>query len=432
MERLVRDPAAYADFRKAVDAGKVDPDQVRYDWDLWARPNQQMPQGKWLIWLMLGGRGMGKSRSLSEFVRKMKDRHPRGILVARTAADLRNTMVEGDSGILACSPPWDRPIYTKIPHRLTWSNGAVASLFSAEEPDALRGPQCNWFAADELATWKYLDDAWANLMFGWRLEPGPKGFIATTPRPVKVLKDLMDRKDVAVTRGSSYENAANLAPEYYANVIAPYEGTRLGRQEIEGELLLDVPGALWTYEMLDACRVERDKMPTMRRIVVAIDPAVTSGEASDLTGIIVAGVGTDGHGYVLEDATIKGSPLVWARQAISRFAKWEADLIVAEVNNGGELVERNLRAVDRRIPFKAVRATRGKLKRAEPVANMFEQKMIHIPRDQQAFGELEEQLRMFTPDEKFLKSPDRADAMVWAFYDLFKLEDRLKRARTLW
>jgi predicted phage terminase large subunit-like protein len=430
MEILALSPEGRAELDQKFATGALDPIAVKYDWSLWARPNQLMPPGDWTLWIALAGRGWGKSRTGAEFTRVMKDRHGRGILVARTAADIRETMIEGESGILAMSPPWDRPIYNPSKRRLTWANGAVASLFSADEPEALRGPQCNWFWADELASWRYLEATWSNLMFGWRLEPDPRGFISTTPRPVKLLKELIERPDVVISRGSSYENAGNLARQYYDNVIAPYVGTRTGEQEIEGKLLMDVPGALWTAEMLNECLVEPEKMPQMQRIVVAIDPATTSTETSDLTGIVVVGLGVDGRGYVIEDASKQCSPLGWARRAIGRYMKHKADLIVAETNNGGDLVERNLRSVNRHIPYRKVTASRGKVKRAEPVANLFEQGKCSIPRAE-GFGDLIDQLRMFTPDEAFLKSPDRADAMVWGFSELFKLEKKLRRARAL-
>ena len=443
MEALARSPEAMAKLAADLESGALDPLHVRYDWDLWARPSQHLPKGKWLIALMLAGRGAGKTRTLCEFVRRKKDQHPRGILVARTAADLRETLIEGESGILATAPPWDRPVYNPSKKRLTWSNGAIASLFSAEEPESLRGPQCNWFAADELAAWKYLTETWSNLMFGWRLEPDPQGFIATTPRPIGLLKELIERPDVVVMRGSSYDNRANLAPQYYANVIAPYVGTRLGRQEIDGELLMDVPGALWTYQMLEDCRIDlaKRKLPEMKRIVVAIDPAVTSAEGSNLTGIVTCGLGVDDRGYVLEDASDTCSPLGWARRAITQYRKWKADMIIGEANNGGDLIERNLRACDRSIPYRKVTATRGKVKRAEPVAALFEQGRISIPKDDpnrelegptkgRTYSDLIDQLRMFTPGEEFLRSPDRADALVWAFHDLFRLEKKVKRARS--
>lgn len=443
MEALARSPEGIANLQADLESGALDPLHVRYDWDLWARPSQKMPPGDWLIWLMMAGRGAGKTRSGSEFVREMKDRHPRGILVARTAADIREVMIEGDSGILACSPPWDRPVYNPSKKRLTWSNGAVASLFSAEEPESLRGPQCNWFWADELATWKYLANTWSNLMFGWRLEPDPRGFISTTPRPIGLLNELTERKDVVVTSGSSYENRSNLAPQYYANVIAPFEGTRRGEEEIYGRLLMDVPGALWTHQMLEDCRIDLSKrnLPEMKRIVVAIDPAVTSAEGSNLTGIVTCGLGADVRGYVLEDASDTCSPLGWARRAITQYRKWKADMIIGEANNGGDLIERNLRACDRSIPYRKVTATRGKVKRAEPVAALFEQMRISIPKDDpnrelegptkgRTYSDLIDQLRMFTPGEEFLKSPDRADAMVWAFHDLFRLEKKVKQARS--
>jgi predicted phage terminase large subunit-like protein len=389
---------------------------IEYDWRFWARQNQLPPPGDWTFWLLLAGRGFGKTRTGAEWVREAKNTCSRIALVAPTAADVRDVMVEGESGILAISPPHDRPLYEPSKRRLTWPNGAIATTYSADEPERLRGPQSDAAWCDELAAWRY-PEAFDMLMFGLRLGTMPRCVITTTPKPVKLVRDLLTDPRCKITRGSTYDNAANLAESFMAQVVRKYEGTRLGRQELNAELLEDVPGAMWNRAMLDNLRVGAAPT-TLRRVVVAIDPAVTSGESADETGIVVAGLGDDGMAYVLDDLTCKDTPDGWARRAVTAYRIHKADRIVAEVNNGGDLVEATIRMVDRRASFTAVRATRGKAVRAEPVAALYEQGRVHHVG---MFPAMEDQMCAFTTDvdrKSLGYSPDRVDALVWALTEL--------------
>lgn len=341
-------------------------------WLATARPNQLPPPGDdWFIWVLLAGRGFGKTRSLSEFA---IDHVVRGVarriaLVAATAADCRDVLVEGPSGILACSPDWNRPIYEPSKRRLTWPCGAIATTFSADEPERLRGPQHDLAAVDELGSWRR-PEAWDNLMFGLRLGDHPRCAVATTPRPTRLIRDLLAREggDVVVTRGTSFENRDNLAPEFFSQITKKYEGTRLGRQELLGELLTDTPGALWSHAMIEEAR--RDHAPTFRRIVVALDPSGT--QEGDETGIIAVGLAEDDHAYVLTDASGQYAPPEWAKTAIAIYYRLHADRMVAEVNYGGGMVEATIRAIDPNVSYTSVTASRGKVARAEPVAAFYD------------------------------------------------------------
>jgi predicted phage terminase large subunit-like protein len=326
-------------------------------------------------------------------------------------------LVEGESGILAVAPPWCQPIYEPSKRRLTWPNGVIATTFSAEEPDRLRGPQHDAAVCDELASWSH-PETWDMLQFGLRLGRRPRCLIATTPRPTKLLRELLAREghDVVVTRGSSYDNKANLAPAFFAQIVKKYEGTRLGRQELNAELLEDTPGALWSQGLIDGTRISA--APELTRIVVAIDPAATSGEDADETGVVVVGQDKDGQGYVLADCSGRYTPIEWARIAISAYRTHHADRIVAERNNGGDMVEATLRMVDQNVPVTTVWASRGKVTRAEPISALYEQgRMHHVG----TFPQLEDQMTNFTSDfdrEAAGYSPDRLDAMVWAATEL--------------
>jgi phage terminase large subunit-like protein len=402
----------------------LSPDAARtlsYDWRFWARPNQLPPGGNWRVWLLLAGRGFGKTRTGAELIRgRAVARAARRLaLVAPTASDARDVMVEGESGILAISPPWERPRYEPSKRRLTWPNGAIATLFSADEPERLRGPQHDAAWCDELASWRY-PEAWHMLMFGLRLGADPRVVVTTTPRPTKLLRELIADPSVAVTHGTTYENRANLAPAFLGQIVRKYEGTRIGRQELEAELLEDVPGALWNRGLIETARAHIS--PTLTRVVVAIDPAVSSAEGADETGIVVAGKDECGHGWVLADASGRYQPIEWAKTAISAYYAHSADRIVAEVNNGGDMVEATLRMIDPNAPFTAVRASRGKVTRAEPVAALYEQGRI---RHLGVFPQLEDQMCAFARDlhgdlntlaMRF--SPDRVDALVWALTEL--------------
>jgi phage terminase large subunit-like protein len=400
--------------------------EINYNWEFWARPKQMTPDGRWVTWLILAGRGFGKSRVGAEWVRSIVETGTYGriALVAETAADVRDVMVEGEAGILAISHPLFRPTYQPSRRKLTWPNGAIAMTYSAEEPDQLRGPQQDAAWGDEIAKWQY-PDAWDQLMFGLRLGEDPRVVATTTPRPIKLIKDLVKDPTTVVTRGTTYENLKNLAPSFAHKIISKYEGTRLGRQELNAEILNDVPGALWTRDNIDANRVK--KAPTLKRIVVAIDPAVTSGEDSDDTGIVVCGLGIDGHGYILADETCHESPGEWANRAVEAYRRWQADRIIGEVNNGGDLVEANIRTVDASVSYKAVRASRGKVVRAEPVAALYEQNKVHhvgflLPKDTTTTGPaLEDSMCEFTTDfrkDKMGYSPDRMEALVWGLTEL--------------
>ena len=390
---------------------------IKYEWPYRARPEQLPPPGDWRVWLLLAGRGFGKTRTGAELVRARIGAHTarRIALVAPTAADARDVMVEGESGLLAIAPPGERPLYEPSKRRLTWPNGAVATTYSADEPERLRGPQHDFAWCDELAAWRY-PEAWDMLMFGLRLGDDPRAVVTTTPRPNKLIRALLADPKVVVTRGRTAENRAHLAPAFLDQIVRRYEGTRLGRQELDAEILDDMPGALWQRGTIEAARV--GALPDLVRVVVAIDPAAASSENSDETGIVVAGRDAGGHGYVLADASGRYPPAEWARAAIAAFRANQADRIVAEVNNGGEMVEATLRTVDPNVPFRAVRASRGKAARAEPVAALYEQgRMHHLG----AFAALEDQMCAFTSDfdrHAAGYSPDRVDALVWAFTDL--------------
>ena len=384
---------------------------IVFDWSCWARPAQLAPDGDWRIWLILAGRGFGKTRSGAEWVRQQVERNQAGriALVGATAADVRDTMIEGESGLLRIFPDETRPRYEPSKRRVTFTNGAIATTYSADEPDRLRGPNHDAAWADEVAAWRY-PEAWDQLMFGLRIGDRPRAVATTTPRPTRLIRNLADRPDCAVTRGSTYDNADNLSPAFLDEMQQRYEGTRLGRQELEAEMLLDADGALWTRDMLDDARTTT--VPNLRRIVVAIDPAATANADSDETGIIVAGADDHGHGYVLEDRSMRGSPAEWASAAITAHHVHKADRIVAEANQGGDMISHTLRTVDASVPVKLVHASRGKRTRAEPVAALYEQGRVHHAG---TFPQLEDQLCTWTPDGP---SPDRLDALVWALSEL--------------
>lgn len=389
-------------------------DALPHDWlGFVARPKQRLPGGTWLTWLILSGRGWGKTRTGAETVRHFVETgYRRIILVGRSATDVRKTMVEGDSGILAISPNPDDPEWLPGNRQLRWKNGAVADCYSGDEPRQLRGPQGEKAWIDEPAHWKYPKEALKNLFLGLRLGDNPQCVATTTPLPIRPIIDLARAGTTVVTSGSSFENRGNLSELYYSQNIAPYVGTRVGRQEIEGEILEDVPGALWTRALIDANRIVA--APELARIVVAIDPAVSTGEESADTGIIVAGLGVNGHGYILDDATCHLSPIGWGNRAVGCFDKREANEIIGEVNNGGDLVGRNVHAIRLDVPFRAVHASRGKYTRAEPTATLDEQGKVHHVG---AFDELEDQMVTFTPEGGYgLK--DRVDARTWALWAL--------------
>jgi phage terminase large subunit-like protein len=396
--------------------------------EFWALPHQLPPEGAWRSWVIMGGRGAGKTRAGAEWVRGMVEgarpadpgRASRIALVGETQDQVREVMVMGDSGILACSPPDRRPVWEATRRRLVWPNGAVAQCFSAHDPDSLRGPQFDAAWVDELAKWKRAEETWDMLQFGLRLGTHPQQVVTTTPQNVGVLKAILRNPSTVVTHAPTEANRAYLAASFLEEVTARYGGSRLGRQELEGVLLEDVEGALWTTRGLDAARVEA--APALSRVVVAVDPPVSGHAGSDECGIIVAGVVAEGppqdwRAYILEDASVAGAaPDVWARAAIDAMDRHGADRLVAEVNQGGDLVERVLRAVDPLVPYRAVRAAKGKAARAEPVAALYAQGRV---RHLRGLSRLEDQMcRMTVQGFDGRGSPDRVDALVWALSDL--------------
>ena len=394
--------------QKAINSlSQREAEALLYDWEFFARPKQLPPIWNWYIWLLLCGRGGGKTRTGAELtVRWAKEGFSPIALVGQTKADVRDTMVEvGDSAILNVSPPWFRPEYESSKRRLTFPNGVLAIIYSGDEPDQLRGPQHKKAWADELAKFKYPQEAWDNLMFGLRIGDKPQCVVTTTPRPIKVIKDLVADSRTAVTRGHTLENKDNLAPDFLKYIIAKYEGTRLGRQELAGEILDDNPEALWQRDCIDELRVRQH--PDLTRVVVAIDPQGTDSPESAETGIVVAGIGEIAgkmHGYILADLTIKSTPDKWANAGVTGYYNFKADRIVGEVNNGGDMVEHTVRTVDKNVPFKSVHASRGKYTRAEPVSALYEQGRVHHVG---FFPDLEDQLCEWVPGDK---SPDRLDA----------------------
>lgn len=377
-----------------------------------ARANQLQPDGDWRVWLIQSGRGWGKTRTGAEWLLWQAVRYDktRWAIVAPTFADARDTCAEGESGIVSVAQrygvlkTWNRSL-----GELRLTNGSRIKLFGAEEPNRLRGPQHHGAWCDELSSWRYAD-TWDQLQFGLRLgrEVGiqPRTVVTTTPKPTRLFRSLTERDDVFITRGSMKDNADNLAPEFVREIVNKYGGTRLGRQEIEGELLLDTPGALWSYDLIERMRVTN--VPDMVRVVVAIDPATTSTENSDETGIVVVGKGVDGRAYVLADRSCRLSPLGWAKRAIEAYDEFQADRIVGETNQGGDAWETIIHQIRPAVPYKGVTARRGKTLRAEPVAALYEQKRVsHVG----SLPELEDQMITWVQNESDF-SPDRLDALV--------------------
>ena len=387
-----------------------------WSWHRIARTEQLLPDGDWTYWLIKAGRGWGKTRTGAETVREwIKRGHNYCNLIGATADDARDIMVQGESGILAICPKWERPEYKPSQRKLIWPNGAESLIFTADEPERLRGKQHQRLWADELAAWRY-PDAWDQAKFGLRLGSHPQAIITTTPRPTKLVREIMADLATVVTNGSTYDNRSNLAPSFFSAVLKKYEGTRLGRQEIAGEVLDDNPGALFKRTDIDKARLL--VAPQLERIVVAIDPAATSAEGSDDTGMIAAGIATiDGttHGYILHDLTCHETPMGWAKIAVQAYQQLKADRVIGEANNGGDMIEAVIRAVDTNVSYRKVTATRGKAIRAEPVAALYEQGRIHHIG---LFGPLEDELCEWDPADTSAASPNRLDAMVWAVTDL--------------
>ena len=392
--------------------------------EFWAMEHQLPPPGNWRSWVIMGGRGAGKTRAGAEWVRSMVEgsrpldpgQSKRMALVGETLDQVREVMIFGESGILSCSPPDRRPVWEATRKRLVWPNGAVAQAFSAHEPEALRGPQFDAAWVDELAKWKKAEEAWDMLQFCLRLGDHPRQCVTTTPRNVPILKRLLEADSTVMTHATTSANRANLAQSFLEEVMSRYGQTRLGLQELEGRFLEDVEGALWTREALDGARIET--APDLQRVVVAVDPPVTGSSRADACGIVVAGVTAGGErAVVLEDASVRGvSPKLWAEAAVAAFHRHGADRLVAEVNQGGELVEAIVRQVDRTVAYRGVNATRGKVLRAEPVAALYEQGRVkHL----KGMSELEAQMCLMSVNGyQGSGSPDRVDALVWALTDL--------------
>ncbi len=409
---------------------------ISHDWQVWARNDQLPPAGDWANWLVLGGRGAGKTRTGAEWIRGIALGLPgfapepvrRIALVGETLEDVRAVMIEGESGLLAVHPKEERPHFESSKRQLLWPNGAVAHMFSGNRPDSLRGPQFEAAWCDELCKWRYPQETYDMLQFGLRLGKQPRQIITTTPRPIALLKQLMADSGTVTDRASTRANRQFLASGFMQRMEGQYAGTRLGRQELEAEILEDRPDALWQRDRLDEMRLKQ--APELVRIIVAVDPPITSHDRSDACGIIVAGLDEAGQGFVLADESLtQASPLTWARAAVRAFHLFEADRLIAETNQGGEMVESLIRQVDRNVAFRAVRARRGKYIRAEPVAALYEQKRVHHIG---ALPLLEDELCDFGPGGLTSgKSPDRLDALVWALTELMLNKSSAPRVRSL-
>jgi phage terminase large subunit-like protein len=393
-------------------------------WWFWGRPNQQLPTDDWFVWLILAGRGWGKTRTAVENIAAMLRGSspmtaPAGApavmsIIADTPFDMRQYVIEGPSGFLNTGRPEYRPVHEPSKKTLTWPNGCKALLFSAEDPETLRGASGSFFWWDELAKARYAEAGWMNMLFGMR-EGNPRGIVTTTPRPKQIIKDLVKGESTHITRGSTWDNQENLSPVFYEQVIKPLEGTRIGRQEIEAEILEEAAGALWNRAQIEATRAAVPK--NIERVVVAVDPSGTDGSEGDEVGIVVSGRTADGRGVVLEDASMRASPQQWAAKVCELWRTWNADAVVAERNYGGEMVRAVILTADRNCPVRMVSASRGKHIRAEPVAALYEQeRVIHAG----TFPTLEDQMCAMTASGYHgTGSPDRLDAHVWAMTDLF-------------
>jgi phage terminase large subunit-like protein len=388
-------------------------ERLAHEWRAWAHEHQLAPAHDWATWLLLGGRGAGKTRAGAQWVRNvaLADPNARIALVGETEHETREVMIEGVSGLLSVHARDERPNWISSRRRLEWPNGAVAETFSAEDPESLRGPQFTAAWLDELAKWRHAETAFDMLQFGLRLGERPRQLITTTPRPIALIKRLLADPATAVTRAGTRANAYNLAPAFLDSVLARYGGTRLGRQEIDGEIVEERSDALWSRAMLENCRVT--DAPPLTRIVVAVDPPASSRKGADACGIVAAGRGDDGKIYVIADATASRlSPQGWAQKAIALWRRLAADALVAEVNQGGEMVRAVIAEADRSVPVVTVRATRGKWLRAEPVAQLYETGRVrHVG----AYPALEDEMCDFGLDGLSSgRSPDRVDALVWA------------------
>lgn len=406
---------------------ELGPDKVaelQHTWEFWARPEQLEPAGKWNTWVALAGRGWGKTRAGAEWVRH-RIKKGDGIVhcVAPTKGDVRRVMVEGDSGLLKVCWKGDKsirgahlgfPTWSPTNNTLTWENGAKAVFFSAEDPERLRGPQAHAAWCDELCAWRNAQETWDMMQFGLRLGRHPRVFVTTTPKTTKLLRTVLNDDTTLVSKGSTYDNADNLAGTFLDAIRKTYEGTRLGRQELYAEVLDEASGALWNRGLLATCEIEKDEVPQLSRIVVSVDPAVTANKESDMTGIVVAGVDVNGTVYVLADHTDRYTPQEWASKVVQLYNEYMADRVVAERNQGGDMVRHTLHTEDETLPIRLVHASRGKMARAEPVSALYEQGRVKHVR---GLNDLEDQMVQWEPLGS-IGSPDRLDALVWAITDL--------------
>ncbi len=408
--------------RVAAQLPEAEKNKLAYDWLFWARDDQRIPAGDWIYWLILAGRGAGKTRAGAEAVRTWVRDFPSVNLIGPTHDDIRDVMVQGEvSGILQACPHHERPIYRRSRGRLDWPNGAVTLLFSAEEPDRLRGKQHMKLWCDELAAWRE-PEAFEQALLGLRLGAKPQAVITTTPRPSRIIKQLAGDRDTKVMRATTFKNTYALAPAFIHRITARYEGQSIGRQELFAEILEETPGALWNRELLQRQRVAAQDSPEeYSQIVVAVDPPAKSGPRADECGIVVAAKHANGRAYVLADMSSQGdTPGQWSGRVVRAYRSYNANRVVAESNNGGDMVQDVLRRDEANLPVKLVHATRGKYLRAEPVAAAYERGQVHHVG---VFEKLEAQLCALTPDfdRSAQGSPDRADALVWAVSDLLSL-----------
>jgi len=445
---LVDDLAQLPEGERAKALAGLSPEDLErflFHWPHWARPSQLPPEcgndgAPWNTWLILAGRGFGKTRTGAEWLRDQvcggtplaKGGCGRVAIIAETAKDARDVLVNGDSGLLAVHPKDFRPVYSPSKNTLTWPNGALATIYNGTEPDQLRGPQFDAAWVDELAKYKYPQECWDMLQFGLRLGNHPRAVVTTTPRPIPLIKMLVRDQKTAITRGSTFENAENLADSFLQQIRTRYEGTRLGRQELSAEILEDIPNALWRRSVIDEHRRDLKRIPEMRRVVVGVDPAGKAKEnqrddRGAETGILVVGLGVDGRGYVMDDWSTFEGPNEWGRRAVAAYDKNFADRIIAEQNNGGDMVRFVIQSVRDTVPITLVTASRGKVTRAEPIAALYEQGRIsHVG----TFPVLEDQMCAFTNlDEGDGTLKDRVDGLVWALTDLFPDVVKVKKKK---
>lgn len=422
---------------KALDG--IPKDDLLWDWRFWGRPSQFPPESRWLTWAIIAGRGFGKTRSGAEWIREIAcgatpeapGRARRIALIGETRSDVRKVMVEGESGILAIHPPAFRPEWQPSIRTLMWPNGCIATTYNASEPEELRGPQFDFAWCDELAKWRYGEETWDNLEFALRLGLEPQVLVTTTPRPIPLVRQILAESTTAITRGSMLANKRHLPKSFIDKIMKRYDGTRLGRQEIDGELIEDIEGALWPRHIIEQGRIGRADLPEMVRILVGCDPTGSSAGKGDDTGIIVVGECEKGHYYVLGDYSMNGSPEQWGSKVVAAWREWGADRIIAEANFGGAMVASVIAAVDPSAPVKLVHASRGKVARAEPIAAIYEQGRAHHVGH---FADLEDQMAGLVLGGEYMgpgKSPDRADAMVWAITELSSRKPVAPRVREL-